>query len=696
MQYPHLFSEGRIGNVTVRNRTVMVPMATGMANYDGTPSQQIVDYYEERARNGLGLLITGIIRVNNTYGASLPRQLAMTSDRHIAPFSAMVDRLHDHGTKVFGQLHHPGRQGMCLMSTSALQIELMGRIWPGFYRLLPGMFAVMGKYPAAGDWMMEHIGWPAVVAPSKVPCRLYNQRVRALRRWEVRMLIKDFVRAARRLQLARADGVELHGAHGYLIQQFLSPHTNRRRDEYGGSLDRRMRFLLDIIGGIRRECGRDFPISVRLSVDEYYRSIGEPGQGLELEEGVEIARRLEKAGIDAINVTSANYETYNYWLEPMSFACGWRKHLARAVKEAVSIPVIAANLIRTPEQAEAQLAEGIQDFVGLGRPFLADAAWVTKAEEGRAEETTRCISCLRCIESLEENAMKGICLECAVNPRLGRERETAKPRRDGGGRTVAVVGAGPAGMAAAEVLAERGFKAVVLEKSESVGGQLKMAEVPPKKDKIEWCIKDLEGAARRSGVEFRFDSEATAASLEALDPYAVIMATGAEPIVPDIPGVERENVYTVDAVLQGTAKLEGMTVAVIGSGMTGLETAEKLAADGNEVLVVEMLDEVGPDAYRQNLEDVMGRLEEYDAEFITSHKLVEIGDKGIMLAHCKSGARINRQVDAVVLAVGVRSDDRLARELKSRFPRVFTAGDADCVGRIHDAVRSGFDTARDL
>jgi len=696
MEYPHLFSEGKIGKVIIWNRTVMEPMAVGMANFDGTPSQRIIDYYEERARNGVGLIVTEVTRVNTLHGATIPAQLSLAYDRHIEPFAAMVDRVHAQGAAIFCQIHHPGRQGLSVMGITAPQLELLGRIWPGMYKHLPQMFKVLGKFPAMADWMLNGLRWPAVVAPSKVPSRLYKQRTRALMRWEVKSLVRDFVRAARRAQLAGTDGVELHAAHGYLIQQFLSPQSNRRRDEYGGSLENRMRFLLEIIAGIHRECGRDFPIIVRLSVDEFYRLIGEPGQGLELEEGVEIVRRLERAGIDAIDVTSANYETYNYWLEPMSFACGWRKHLAHAVKEAVSIPVIAANLIRTPEQAEAQLAEGIQDFIGLGRPFLADAAWVAKAREGREDEITRCICCLWCMESVEENALVGLCLECAVNPHLGRERETAEPRNNGAGRTVAVVGAGPAGLAAAGVLSARGFDAVVLERSSSAGGQLKLAGVPPKKDKIDWCIQDLEGAARRSGAELRFDTEATVASLEALAPYAVIVATGAEPIVPDIPGVERENVCTVNAVLEGTVKLEDKNVAVIGSGLTGLETAEKLAESGNRLLVVEMAGEIGPGAYRQNLEDVLGRLDEYGTEYLTSHKLVEIGEDGIVLEHCESRARMTRQVDAVVLAVGVRSDDHLARELKARFPRVYTVGDADCVGRIHNAVRDGFDTAWDL
>ena len=696
MKYPHLFSEGVIGNVTIRNRTVMVPMATGMANYDGTPSEQIINYYEERARNGLGLLITGVTRVNTLHGSTMPRQLSMAYDRHIAPFAAMVERIHSHGTKVFCQLHHPGRQGLSLMGITALQTELFGRLWPGMYKHLPQLLQAMAKFPAAVEWMVKSLRWPSVVAPSKVPSRLYNQKTRALRRWEIRSLEQDFVRAARRVQRAGGDGVELHGTHGYIIQQFLSPQSNLRKDEYGGSLENRMRFLLDIINGIRRECGKDFPIIVRISVDEFCRCIGEPGQGIELEEGVEIARRLERAGINAINVSSASYETMNWWVEPMSFEDGWRKHLARAVKEAVSIPVIAANLIRSPEQAEAQIAEGTQDFVALGRPFLADPAWTAKAMEGRADETMRCISCLRCVESLFTNGAIGLPLECAVNPRLGRERETAEPRMDGDGRTVAVIGAGPAGLTAAKVLASRGFKAVVFERSGSAGGQLKLAGVPPKKDKIGWCIDDMESAARRSGVEISFNTEATIAAVEAINPCAVIAATGSLPIIPDIPGIQQENVFTINEILEGKVKLEGKTVAVIGSGLTGLETAEKLAKDGNSLLVVEMLEDIGPGAYHQNLDDVLGRLKESRPEFITSHKLVEIRKGEIVLEHVKSSRRITRQVDAVVLAVGVKSDDFQAREMKKHFPRVLVIGDARQPGRIYNAVRDGFDTAWEL
>ncbi len=693
MKYRHLFSEGSIGKVQVRNRTVMAAMVTGWANYDGTPSRVQSDLYEERARNGLGLLITGATRVDNFSGTVLPRQLSMAHDRNIAPFAALVERMHAQGTRVFCQLHHAGGQGMALMDLNAACVELAGRVWPGLYRLLLKPSVEDERVEALARRLMTRLRRPALLTPSGVPSRHYGQRARAMSRREVTRLIGKFVDAAGRVKRAGGDGVELHAAHGYLIQQFLSPHTNRRRDLYGGGLDNRLRFAEEIIEGIRREHGRDFAVIVRLTVDEYYREIGEPGRGIELEEGVEMARRLERAGADAIDVSSANYETMNWWLEPISFEPGWRKHLARAVKEAVGVPVIAANLIRSPQQAEEQLAGGIQDFVALGRPLLADPAWVSKAAEGREDQITRCISCLWCMESLERNGTRNRGFECAVNPRLGRERATAEPRCDGAGRVAAVVGAGPAGLTAARVLAERGFRTVVFERAYVTGGQLNPGGKPPHKEKMDWCREDLEGAAVRSGAEIRLGAAPCAEDLEALSPCAVIVATGGRPVVPGIPGVDRDCVCTVEQVLEGAVRPRGERVAVIGSGMTGLEAAELLAGQGNSLIVVEMLDEVAPGAFAQNRDDVLSRLKAHRPEFLTSHRLVEIGEGAVVLEHARTGRRVGREVDRVVLSVGVRSDDRLARELKGRFPRVITVGDALKPGRIHDAVRGGFDAA---
>jgi len=689
MKYEHLFSEGLIGTVRIKNRVVMPALEVGMANFDGTPSEQLINYFEERAKNGLGLIITGVTRVNERHGAGLPRQLAMTADRHIEPFARMAERIHKHDTKIFCQLHHPGRQSNSLMIGSWPLMELTGRIWPGYWKHFFKLVPAAEKFAKTGLV-------PPVVAPSTVPCEYSKQKTRALMHWEIRHLVRDFARAARRVQLAGGDGVELHAAHGYLIQQFLSPHTNRRTDEYGGSLENRMRFILEIIRDIRGLCGSDFPIVVRLAVDEFYRCIGKAGQGIELEQGVEIAKRLEQAGVDAIDVSSANYETMNYWLEPVSYEPGWRKNLAKAVKEQVNIPILAVNLIRSPEQAEAQLRDGYQDFVCLGRPHLADPAWSRKVHEGCEQDIKRCISCLWCFESFLANAVHGEPLECAVNPRLGRERETAEPLKNGNGRVVAIIGAGPAGLSAAEILGLRGFKPIVFEKNTFVGGQLQLANKPPKKEKINWCFTDLYNAALKNGAEFRFNTEATFEMIKDLNPFAIIIATGGTAVTPPIDGVNQPHVCTVTEVLDGSVTIRKERVAIIGSGMTGLETAEKLAEDGNHVLVVEMMDDIGPGAHSQHIDDIMPRLRSYHVDFITGHKLVKITADGIILENTTNGQRMEEKIDNVVLSVGVRSNDRLAKELRPHFVRLYTIGDARKIGRIAHAVRDGFDVAWNL
>ena len=295
--------------------------------------------------------------MNDLTGASGPRQEALSRDIHIEAYARAARRIQRHGTKLIPQLHHAGRQNLSLMMYGWPLMQRIGAIWP---EMLYQSFEKHGEQLQA---LVAKYGGPAVAAPSVVPCGYVRQRTRALTHWEIRGLIKDFIRAAKRAQLAGLDGVMLHGTHGYLIQQFLSTRTNKRRDEYGGSFDNRLRFVREIIAGIRETCGKDFPVLVRLTVDEFYRSIGEPGSGIELEEGVRLAKALEQCGIDALDISSGTYETLNWWLEPTTFKPGWRKNLAAAVKQAVDIPVIAANLIRSPKQAEAQLAAG----VGVGR-----------------------------------------------------------------------------------------------------------------------------------------------------------------------------------------------------------------------------------------------------------------------------------------------------------------------------------------
>lgn len=690
MQYEKLFSEGQIGSAKLKNRVAMSPMVMGTGTPSGIPSEQMMTYYEARAKGGAGLIITEATRVEDRTGALHPLQLAMSHDYHIAPFSKMVERIHQHGAKIFVQLHHPGRQNYSLLMETINISQPIGKLWHGYWDVF---FKVAGF-----NETLEKSGLlPAVVAPSNVPCQLQNQKTRALRHHEIKKIISAFGDAALRVKKSGADGIELHGAHGYLIQQFLSPHTNRRTDEYGGSFENRMRFISEIIAGIRQKCGNDFPLTVRLSVDEFYDKIGKPEQGLHLEDGVKIAQALEKLGVDALNISSATYETKNYWLEPVTFDIGWRSYLAETIKKAVSIPVLAANNIRTPKQAEAQLQNSVQDFICLGRPLLADPDWAKKAQAEKSEDITHCISCLWCFESMLSGGFKGVSGECAVNPRTCREYEIPEePVKNGNKRTIVIIGTGPAGLMAAKVLSQRDFNTVVLEKNDKSGGQLLLGNQPPKKEKISWCFEDLQRDTEKNGTEFHFNTVATIEKINKYKPYAVFLASGAREIVPNLPGVHNENVYCVSDILSGKISLENKDIAVIGSGMTGLETAEFLADKGNEVTVFEMAEILAPGVYHQHLDDILPKLRNYDVKMLTSRQLMAIDTDEIIIQNTKTKYEYKFEVDAVVLSIGVCPENTLAKDLKQHFKHVAIVGDAQQIGRIAEATHSAFDKAINL
>ena len=683
MSYDMLFSPMKIGNVEIKNRIVMAPMCMGFGQYNGCATETMMDYYEERAKGGVGLIFTEITRINDITGASSFGQLGMSHDYQIPALREMADRIHKHNCKIMVELHHPGRQNLGLMIGTVPICNIGSKLMGNLYTKI----LTQAVIPQGKKLQDKHIV-PRTVAPSKCERSKMSDSVnRELSVNEIKRIICQFIEGAVRVKKAGCDGVELHAAHGYLIQQFLSPNTNKRTDQYGGSLENRMRFLLEIIDGIRSNCGKDFPIVVRLTVDEMYSEIGQNGKGYNLEEGIKMAKILSDKGIDAIDVSSAAYDTFNYWLEPTTFTPGWRKYLASEVKKVVDIPVIAANLIRSPKQAEMQLEEGTQDFISLGRPLIADPHWPNKVKSGNENLIKRCVCCLYCFESMMKGAYKYTHGNCSVNPFVGRENVSLK--QNGNGRKVLIIGAGCAGLTAAELLSKRGFDVTVLEKESKQGGQLNLASKPPHKEKINWVCEDLLSNAINSGAKVLFDIKADKDIIASYSPEIVITATGGNAIHPK--SFNGDNVVTVTQILNGDIDISNKKVAVIGSGMTGLETSELLVSKGNKVTVVEMADKIAPGAWFQQLDDALPVLEKAGTEFLTSHKLLSVSSSGIELENLKENKAVAIKVDLVVLSLGVRSDNSLYNDIKSSDSyKVYNIGDSNKIGSIANATESAY------
>lgn len=642
MSYEKLFEEGRIGSMVLKNRGVMMPMATDMADKDGIVTPRQIRYYQERAKGGLAMIIHEYTGVDDVDSIPSIHNLRIARDYHISAMEELTDAVHLYGCKIVAQIHHGG-------ATSNPAFTGRDNLAPSAVPIAPGR-------PVPKEMTLE----------------------------DIKRVEQKFIDAAVRCRKAGYDAVELHGAHGYLIAQFFSKYYNRRTDAYGGSVENRCRFIAEIIAGIREKLGKNFPILVRMCGDEMT-----PVEGfLNLEEGIEIARYLESCGIDAINISNGSARNGDANCEPFSYQSGWKKHVAKAYKAALHIPVIATNTIKDPDFAELLLEEGVCDFVGLGRSQLADPEFMNKAREGRSDEIRKCIGCLYCRERVLGN---GLPIRCAVNARTAREIEFENPRKDGEGRTVAVVGGGPAGMEAARVLAERKFKVVLFEKAEKLGGTLNVADKPAFKDKLTRLAETMTIQLEKLGVEVRLGAEATPEMVNALNPVGVIVACGARPVVPPLPGVEGKQVFLAEDVLLGKAAPTGK-VAVIGSGLTGLETAEMLLSRGLEVSIVEMATQIGPGIFGAILNDELSRITPHNPGLYPGHKLLSIGEGCVKLEKA-DGGQAELAADSVVLALGVRPRGDVVKAFERGCRNVRAAGDARQGGRIATAVREGYEAA---
>ncbi|NLG88358.1 MAG: FAD-dependent oxidoreductase [Clostridiaceae bacterium] len=640
MDFKILFTPVQIGHMVVPNRFVVPPMGTNLANPDGTVSEEFIDYWEARARGGWGLLIVEITAID-PLGKAIPYQPCLWDDKFIPGFKKLVDTVHRYGAKIAVQLHHAGRQ-------TTPQI--------------------IGQQP---------------VAPSPVPCLISKEMPRELSVSEVYELIEKFGDAAVRAREAGFDAVEVHGAHGYLVAQFMSQHSNKRVDEFGGSFHNRMRFPVEVIKNIRRKVGGSYPIIFRLSADEKVTG------GRTVDESRAAARVIEAAGADALHVSVGVYGSMQYIVPPADVPPGFILSDAEEIKKAVSVPVIGVGRINDPVLAVDAILSGKADLVAWGRQSLADPEVPNKVSAGLIEDISPCIACNQgCIGYIfNPEKMKATCL---VNPFCGRERRM-KIEPAGRKKKVIIVGGGPGGLEAAWIAAARGHNVILFEKENVTGGQFRVGAIAPAKQDLAKAINFYTHMGKKYGVEYRLGVEANAEQILAENPDAVIIATGAAPNIPDISGIDNPNIVTSTEVLLGI-KVPGAKVLIVGGGMVGCETADLLGEHGHEVTIVDMLPEIATDVQDSVRYFLLKRLMERKIAIYTNTKVTEFIADGAK-AEKDGKDMLFTGFDTIIIAVGAKPVNNLRYELEGKVPELYIIGDALEARKAIDAIEEGASVA---
>ena len=638
--FPHLFTPGRIGSLTLKNRILKAPQSSGMSNMDGTVSERLVRYYRDQAAGGAGCIVVEYAYVDDIGAKSAHCHLGISSNEHIPGLAWLAENIREMGSVPGIQIEHCGRQ--------------------------------------------KFLGTQPICAPSAIPWpKLWDQYgVQAvphvLTVEEIQDIVHAFGDSALRAKQAGFELVEIHGAHGYLLTNFFSPHTNHRTDLYGGSLENRMRIYVEIVRDVRKKVGPDFPVTIRLSGTDY-----EP-DGFPIEDTIELAKVLEREGIDAFHISGGDHHTMIHQVSPMAMSICHNTWAAEAIKKAVGVPVIASGSITLPQYAEEIIASGKGDFVGLGRPLWADPEWPNKAAADHPEDIRPCI---RCNEGcLERTFFNYKAITCALNPVVSREGElkiTPAPVK----KKVAVVGAGTAGMEAARVLALRGHDVTVYEEKDKKGGLLHEAAAPEFKADIRPFMQYQITAIEKLGIPV-VQKKATPADLEGFD--AVVCATGSLPIIPNLPGVDKPIAVDCLSAING-AKPVGKRVVVVGGGLVGTETALDLAENGHSVTLVELLPRIMKDVAVTDFLAYSERIAKTDMRILTDTRLVEVLDNGARISGPKGEEVV--EADTVILALGLKAEQGLYNELAAAGKEVYLAGDAVKAGKIFDAIHTAYRVA---
>jgi 2,4-dienoyl-CoA reductase-like NADH-dependent reductase (Old Yellow Enzyme family)/thioredoxin reductase len=664
MQFEKIFEPGRIKGLETKNRLVMPPITTNFATEHGGVSDQMVAYYAERAKGGVGTIVVENACVDYPAAKNTPLQSRIDGDKFVAGFKELSEAIQIHGARAVLQIQHSGRET---------------------------------------TWGITEGYQP--VAPSPIPCGFLKVQPRELTIPEIQAIVQMFANAADRAKQAGFDGVEIHGAHGYLIAQFMDEYTNRRVDVYGGTFEKRMRFPLEVARAVRERVGDEYPIFFRYCADEFVDG------ARKIDGSIRIAQFMEQeAGIDVLDISVGTYESRWAITPPMAFGQACMTHLPAAIKQNVKIPVIAVGKIRTPEVAEQVLKDGKADFVAIGRTLIADPYWPKKVREGRSAEIRRCISDLE--ECLGHHVFRGLHMRCTVNPDVGRELAFATLKPAAVAKKVMVVGGGPGGMEAARVAALRGHRVTVYERQNELGGLLKVAAIPPYKDENLWLRDYLTGQMTALDIPVHLGAEVTVDVIKRENPDVVILATGGRWVLPDIPGIEQNTVTTSEQLLLGEVPVPEQVIVVRGAS-GGCEVAEFLLELGKEVTIVEKRDELGFDLELMTRELLVRRLTRNIPESIEPlFKRPPQPDRGrptvllrsvIDSIDAEGAVVLNSKMEKshvpgklLVFTMARQTDGSLLRDIEGMVPEAYAIGDCVKSGKIADAMYQGSYVARQI